>query len=199
MPGNPYKEFTAKWGKQPGSSLPATVGGTIAVAEVTGWPWDVLYGAGYSERLPHPSSGEAFEQAVIDRFGQPSLRMTQKKFSKESLLWLYDLNGKQLGPDDAAPGNCLLTLTLDIWNTRGMARNNTDFGPWGCALVMVLMHDGSRIVLSDGKVRDEPVSEYRIEAISGYALAINHFLTRVEEMRRIQEKVGELQTYQPKL
>ncbi len=195
-PGNPYKPFTARLGKQPDSSLPVTVGGSIAVAEVTGWPWDVLYGAWYSEHLPQQSSRAAFEQAVIDRYGQPSLRMTQKS-SKESLMWLYDLKGKQLGPDGAAAGNCL--LTLDLWNSRSLAGNNTDFGPWGCALVMVVTHNSPRILMRDDKVMDRSVNEYRIEAVSGYALALNHFLTRVEKMRQVQDKIGELQAHQPKL
>lgn len=199
MPGNPYKQLTVRLGKQPGSSLSATVNGSIAVAEVTGWPWDVLYGAMYSERLPQQSSREEFEQAVIDRYGQPSLRFTQKRRSKEILLWLYDLNGKQLGPDDAAPGNCLVTWNLKLWGTTGMAQNNRDIGPWGCALVMVLTHDGMKSLMSDGELMDRNVSEYRIEAISGYALALNHFLTRIESMRQIQEKIGTLQAYQPKL
>ena len=68
---------------------------------------------------------------------------------------------------------------------------DTDFGPWECALIMKLHFNSSRSA--------DPVDGYKIEVVSGYAYAINHFLNRVAEMRQIQEKIGKVTSYQPKL
>ena len=63
-------------------------------------------------------------------------------------------------------------------------------GPWGCSLVMILSHNGGD---------NSPVSSYRIEAVSGYAKGLNHFLTKLQEVEKIKAELQASQGYQPQL
>lgn len=169
---------------------PTTVGGRVVAAEVMGWPWDVLYMASYQERLPQRSFTEAFDRAVVERYGEPSLEMPRTQSSAEVYsFWFFDLDGRQIKLDGAAPGNCLAT-----WDHRKVVRKRSgievdDMGLWGCALVMRLTHNGNH----------GSVSEYSVEVTSGYAMALNHFLGRLEEMRVKSQKIQEVHSSEPTL
>ena len=145
--------------------------------------------ASYLERLPQRSFTEAFDRAVVERYGEPSLKTPRTQTSAQVFyFWFFDLDGQQLTIDGAAPGNCL--ATWENWKDKGiLTAIDADVGPWGCALIMRLTHNGRR----------GSVSEYSVETTSGYALALNHFLGRLEEMRIMREKIQEVQSYEPKL
>jgi hypothetical protein len=64
-----------------------------------------------------------------------------------------------------------------------------DIGAWGCALILRLVDDGSRGM----------VGEYRIESVSGYAAALNHFLRRLDELRNMRDKIQSVQSNPVKL
>ncbi len=170
-----------------GSDTTAVYGRVVA-AEVMGWPWDVLYDARYSERLPQRSFTEAFDRAVVERYGEPSLRTQGRGASAQVYFWFFDLDGRQSTIDDVAPGNCL--ATWEHWKGGGKRTGvEVDMGPWGCALVMRLTHNGGR----------GSVGKYSVETTSGYAMALNHFLGRLEEMRVKSQKIQQVQSSEPKL
>jgi hypothetical protein len=177
------KGFEAVVEDQSGASEQVRVGGYVAAKEVLGWPWDVVYGAWLQEGIAE-TTREAFEGAVSERYGTQSLRYLNDA-GQFQLLWIYDLAGRQLTAnsdepdptgrrflaDAATPDNCL-AVGADQWlGKQGFADIvNRDIGPWGCPLIMTLTYDGRRGV----------VDSYRIEMVSGYALALNHFFTRLE-------------------
>ena len=166
-----------------------TVSGYVAAAEVMGWPWDVLYGAWYKEYLPHRSSVKAFDEAVVQQYGPPSLKETVKSSARRVQYWFVDLSGRQIGLDEAGPNNCLATKKL--WEQEGsLSGINVDIGPWGCAAVVRLADDGN----SRGMV-----SEYNIEAVSGYTAALNHFLRRLDELRVMRQKIQSVRSNPVKL
>jgi hypothetical protein len=189
------KDFEAILEGQPTKSGQIVIRGRIAAAEIMGWPWDVLYGAWLQERAT-PTATETFEQAAFDRQGKESLRRNEGKFlstRETQLLWLYDLAGQQIMVERneaeepianaiaraARPDNCL--ATADLWLDNAAPTGiNQDIGPWGCILIMILTHNGQR----------GEVGEYRIESVSGYTLALNHFFTRLEELRETRQKIG---------
>jgi len=104
-----------------------------------------------------------------------------------AFYWLYDLAGHKLTPDMAAPNNCLTTASH--WLFKELSSINADIGPWGCGLIVVIHGDGDR----------NAVGGYRIEMVSGYTEALNHFANRLKEMNALKKKVGQMQTYKPKL
>lgn len=167
---------------------PPWVAGHVAAAEVLGWPWDVLYAAEHQENLADRTLVEVFEQAVIERYGEPSRSMTGIGAGTRHLHWFFGLDGRQLSIGSAAPENCLSIREhwIDEVDLKTIDR---DIGPWGCALIMLLIHDGE-----DGIVR-----RYSIQAVSGYVMALNHFVRRLEEVRAMREKIQDVQAYRPKL
>ena len=40
---------------------------------------------------------------------------------------------------------------------------------------------------------------YRIEVVSGYAMALTHFYSRLEELKDLQQKLRQLESSKPKL
>ncbi|WP_192355770.1 hypothetical protein [Mesorhizobium mediterraneum] len=198
------KNFEAALEAQPGESSPTSVLGYVAGMEILGWPWDALYGAWLQERIPETPT-RAFEDAISERYGKESLRYSDgnlRTAGRIKFFWIYDLAGRQLtsntdGPDltgrrffemAAKRDNCLAPGTT-AWIDQGLVSLSEDVGPWGCSLIMTLAYNG----------RDGVVSEYRMETLSGYTLALNHFLTRLEELRETREKIESLESQKPKL
>jgi hypothetical protein len=166
-----------------------TIEGNVAAAEVLGWPWDVLHVASYRERLTTEATTGDFEQAAIERYGAPSRIETRGTgAATRRLQWFFDLQGQQLVMSSATPGNCLSTREhwIDHIDYRRFTR---DIGPWGCSLILLLIDDGW-----DGSVK-----AYSIQAASGYAMALNHFMTRLEEVRAMRQEIEAVQAYKPKL
>lgn len=166
--------------------------GRAAAAEVTGWPWDVLYFAQYIEELERKSTSEAFEEAVRERYGEPSSRFEQTGYK----LWAYDLDGRKLAFDEAGSDEC--RATIEFWvktdplkriNGFGWELNSHDIGPWGCSVIMELSANRG----------DGGLSGYSIRAASGYVWAISHFLQRIGDTTELLEKVQALQGRKPKL
>lgn len=159
--------------------------GRAAAAEITGWPWDVLYFANYSENFGAASTFDAFKEAVVERYGQPSSIYDESGF----MLWLYDLDGRKLGIGDPDPSGC--RATAEFWmqadplkRVTGMGWDfgGSDIGPWGCSLVMNLSPDRS-----SGGVRG-----YWVQVGSGYVMAMNHFLQRIEQTTGLLDEVRTL-------
>jgi hypothetical protein len=178
-----HRDFEAIFSKQSSQTGLIRVLGHIATKEILGWPWDALYVARFFETLPQNSMIEAFKQAVVERYGEPSLEASSQVF-----LWVYDLKGQKLTEPLAAPDNCL--GTFEHWqDNSSLTGFNRDIGPWGCALVMRLTHYGGHGM----------VGRYTVEAVSGYTLALKHFFTRLEEMREAQQMVQEIESAKPDL
>jgi hypothetical protein len=85
------RQVTTMQGKE------AALQGRAAAAEITGWPWDVLYFANYSEHFGATSTYDAFKEAVLERYGAPSFIYDEFGF----MLWLYDVDGNKLGIEDS--------------------------------------------------------------------------------------------------
>lgn len=168
-----YRQFEVRFRDVPGDrDRPANLGGKVTPREMTEWPWDVLYAVHQKQTYQQAVTGAAFREAVDARYGEPS-------FEDGRLVWAYDLEGNKLSRDDAAPTNCL--ATMDRWlRDPAVSSESSDYGMWGCALLVVMS--------SPGKI----VSEYRIEAVAGYAMAMNHFFRRlveVEERKKVIERL----------
>ena len=183
-----YKSFQRQVAVRDGYR--SVIRGHAAAAEVTGWPWDVLYFAQYFEELEQTSTFEAFAAAVRERYAEPS------SLYEGYQLWAYDLDGRKLAFDQAGSDSC--RATIEFWlKTDPLKRvlgldwqfNSSDIGPWGCSVVMELNSNRS----------GGGVSGYQIRAASGYVMAINHFLQRIEETTELLEKVQALQGRKPKL
>jgi hypothetical protein len=67
--------------------------------------------------------------------------------------------------------------------------NSSHFGPWGCSIIMEL---GARS-------GDQAVGGFSLRLWSGYVIALNHFLQRLEEPKTIAHALGELEGFQPVL
>jgi hypothetical protein len=95
-----------------------------------------------------------------------------------------------MGPEGAKPPVCLPIEGL--WSNWGKENSlesySGDIGPWGCSLVMMLNYN------SGGTV-----TEYRVEAVSGYALALNQMAMRMREMQEAQQKIRDLEATKPRL
>jgi hypothetical protein len=165
---------------------PTEVGGLVASADMLEWPWDVLYSAGYRQYVQEPTLAKAFEQAVIERYGKPS--RSGPGAQGRHLHWFFNLAGQQIPIGAAAPENCL--STREHWiNEVDLGSFDRDIGPWGCALIMLVSHNGGGGV----------VSLYDVHATSGYVTALKHFAMRLEEMANARNKIEEAQGFKPKL
>jgi hypothetical protein len=207
----PDKAFEAPFAANGGQ--PATrLYGKAIIAETLGWPWDALYLMWHTETFAQPATGEAYEQGALARHGRPSgmqlgLPATQPPLLRygpdrspaqggavptipaivPTLYWFYDLSGQplQVGAD-GDPSNCL--ATADVWKrASGAGYAGYEVGPWGCSLIVVLAPSTSL-----GAVRG-----YRVEVSSPYAIALNHFATRVREMAELRDEIRELQSHVP--
>ena len=154
-------------------NAPRTVDGRIAAARPIAWPWDALMRAGKTERLPQRSLIGPFDRAVVDRYGEPTMRERNPFGTKIVLSWFYDVTGRPVDPADGGPGSCL--PTRELW---AIAKDESDLGPWGCGLLFTVSHDGTR----------DFVSTYEIDAQSGYVAALSHFARRLAELQAARER-----------
>lgn len=167
------------------SRAQAVIRGHAAASEITGWPWDVLYSIQHFSKLDQLSTRETFRQAVEERYGKPSAIQDATGYS----LWIYDLDGKKLDLGARSDGSC--RNTADLWieyDRSGVARNvnwgstEGDLGPWGCSVLLELRPNSA----SGG------VPSYAVRAVSGYVMAINHFLQQVTRTRELRKKIDQL-------
>lgn len=184
-----YKGFRRDVGEEAGRQR--NVQGRAAPAEITGWPWDVLYWASYIRHYEQKVAGEALRDAVLDKYGPPTAESPERDY----WVWLYDLDGELV---KAGSGSNACAVTADYWlaTTPGGGVSQIkpeagmrDFGPWGCSLMMELNARGG----SGG------ADQYSVFLTSGYALAISHFLQRIEEPPRVVKKLKSLQDFVPTL
>lgn len=187
--GDRFKNFQHQAGKN-GRRDRSMVYGHAAAAEITGWPWDVLYEAQYIREFGERTATSAFWEAVRLRYGAPSATR-----ARHYMLWLYDLDGKLVVPEQSPENSCLVTADFRLQRDEANAiagidwnADNNDFGPWGCSTIMELSANSA----SGG------VDGYFIRIASGYAMAVNHFIQRIEETTRVAEKVG-APVYKPHL
>jgi hypothetical protein len=150
-----------------------TVDGRIATAESMGWPWDAIIRAEKTERLPQPSLIDAFERAVVARYGQATMRELNPFGTRVVFSWFYDVAGHPVDPAARGPDSCL--PTRDLWE---VAKDESDLGPWGCGLIFTVSHDGTR----------DFVRTFEIRAQSGYAAALSHFARRLAELQAVRER-----------
>ena len=123
------------------------------------------------------------------RYGPPSSERPG------NLVWLYDLAGNLVRLSDPMTNSCRATAeywlahdgaTIDHVNPNA---NSSDFGPWGCSLIMEM---GSR-------PSDQGVGGFTLRLWSGYAIALNHFFQRLDEQKAVARAQGELQRFEPRL
>lgn len=145
--------------------------GYAMAAEHTGWPWDAIYAMTFAARLKPPSGIAAFNEAITQRYGDPTLVDERKKW-----YWLYDIEGESVQVNAGQRDPCL--GTMHIWNHNSLSSRNSDIGPWPCQLVMTLKPAGRR-----------NISNYMIEVMNGYAMAINHYLARLDEVAELKERL----------
>jgi hypothetical protein len=169
----------------------SSIHGHVAASEVTGWPWDVLYAAHFLEEFGQASTFGAFEEAVLKRHGEASVVQ-----EGGSLSWLYDLAGRRLALDESESDGC--RATADFWlrydaskRVRGLNwdLSSYDLGPWGCSLLVELNPNRG----------NGGIIGYSIRAVSGYAMAVNHFLQRIGETAELARKLEALQGRKPTL
>lgn len=174
-----HKIVSAQLGTRAGSGAPETLKGYAMAAEHTGWPWDAIYAMWFAAYLKPPSTIAAFDEAITQRYGAPTLVDESRKW-----YWLYDLKGESIQVNTGQRAPCL--ATMDMWNGNSIGSQNSDIGPWPCQLVMTLKPGGAR-----------SISVYQIEVVNGYAMAINHFLARIAEIALFKERLREVQGAKP--
>lgn len=170
-------------------SYRALVQGYAVAAEITGWPWDVVAQLRFSRDYEQKVTSEAFRDAALQRYGPPSAERPGY------LVWLYDLAGHLVRLSDPMTNGC--RATADYWLKHDGTNighvdpnaNSSDFGPWGCSVIMEL---GARR-------SDQGVDGFTMRMWSGYALALNHFFQRLEEPREVAGALGQLQQFEPRL
>jgi hypothetical protein len=163
--------------------------GHAAAAEVTGWPWDALYYAQFFEKFPTHSTFAAFNDAVVEKYGEPSSR------HGAYMLWTYDLEGQKISLNQTSHA---CQTTLDFWVKYDQLRRahgmdwridkGHDLSPWGCSLIMEI----------NGNQQSGGVSGYRVQALSGYAMALNHFSQQIAKTEELKKKIQALQNSKPK-
>ena len=168
------------------------VQGNAAAAQVTGWPWDVLYDAHYLREFKAMVTSAGFREAVLRQYGTPSSERPQNGY----MIWLYDLDGRQVTKDTPPDNSCRRTadfwLKYDAdnviaginWNS-----NSDDFGPWGCSVLMEINPNHG----------DGGVTGYYIRIASGYAMALNHFFQRLAQPVAVMKKIQAFKGYKPKV
>lgn len=187
-----YKGFHRTVGTR--GKYPDAVSGRAAAAEVTGWPWDVLFNARLTRHFEQASTFESVKKVVLKRYGKPSSWYEDSGYV--FALWMYDLDGRRITLDEPASNGCRATAEFSLkYDSRkravefGWDPSSNDLGPWGCSLVMEL-----RFRSSDGGV-----GGYSAMAQSGYVKAMNHFNQRIEEVLQMREKMREAEAFRPKL
>lgn len=181
----PFRVRVTSKSAQPGLEK---VDGFLAAKQVIDSKTDILYFARLFEKLQVESSFEAFEKTLVGRYGAASHIKSLAHGTTRTYIWLYDLDGKkvEMSFSKTSTSGCLAAREqwLDF-KAVGFGDYNHDIGPWGCALVMVLVHD---------------VNGYsRVQVVSGHTLAINHFAKRLEDVSKAQERIKKLEGYKPKL
>jgi len=168
----------------------AAMHGRAAAAEITGWPWDVLYDIQYLHQFDEKGTFAGFREAVLRQYGEPTSEHREFGY----MVWLYDLSGTLIRPDSAS--SC--RRTAEFWLKKDARQaitgidwnaNSDDFGPWGCSLIMEMRPNTG----------DGGVTGYFVRMANGYAMAINHLLQRVEEPPAVMQKMQVIHTFKPKL
>ncbi|WP_445399356.1 hypothetical protein [Zobellella sp. An-6] len=184
-----YRYFQRNVGVEAGK--PRNVQGYVAPAEITGWPWDVLYSARYYRQYEAPVMLSSFKDVLFEQYGLPSAETADDM----QWYWVYDLDGVLIKPGERSDP---CSNTLGYWlkqNREGrvtsltVSSNPLDLGAWGCSLLM------------DINARSNPgvVDHYSVNMVSGYAMAMSHFFQRIEEAQVVQGKFDELQSFKPDL
>ena len=182
-----YRSFRRAVGMEAGK--PRAVDGYAAAAEITGWPWDVLYLARYRREYEEPVSLPGLQQALFDQLGTPS----SESADGMQWFWIYDLEGNlvQPGSSSSACGG-----TERYWVSQDAERrvtslaaqaNKQDFGAWGCSLMVDINARSS----SGG------ATHYSVYMVSGYAMAMNHFFQRITEPVTVKEQLDALHAVKP--
>lgn len=165
-----------------------TVQGQVAPADITGWPWDVLYTASYVRHYDGLVATETFRDAVLGQYGEPSSSSADGRY----WVWLYDLDGRLVKP--GTDNVCAVTAGYWLQQVSGgavdrirIAHSKNDLGPWSCSLMVDLNARGT----SGG------VDHYMATATSGYAMAMSHFYQRIAEPLAVMEKMQALKASTP--
>lgn len=160
-----------------------SVSGVVADAGFIGWPWDAFYASRQVVRLPQRSTAEAFDNALVTRYGPPTMTQQASGRTKRDTYWLFDLAGNQVMTDGTRTDNCL--GALEYWAHRDPQwLIGGDIGPWSCSLVVQVRDDGGGL----GEVR-----AYTISTMSGYTAALNHFKWRLGELDNIRSQLTTVQ------
>ncbi len=162
--------------------------GLIADKQLTGWSDDVLYNTVYEESFAQPILAKVFEKAIIDRYNRPSRKADGRVAGTVALSWFINLAGRQISMADAGPANCLAMRQMWI-DLPDVSEVKGDIGPWGCPLVLTVIHDGKR-----GLVR-----RYSVRAVSGQAMAVNHFSARILELAERRTALADIASFRPDL
>lgn len=153
-----------------------------------GWESDILYGVLTGKPSGQKFTTDVFEASALERYGNPSIAIPGIAEYRKELYWLYDLQGNKA--DIPGQDNC--SATFDFWkHEERLAGYHDDIGPWGCSLVMLLIHNGNGV--------RPRVSSYTIEAVSGHMLALKHFTERIKKTDTIREQIEEIQSFRPQL
>jgi hypothetical protein len=172
--------------------LAGTVLGRAAAAATTGWRTDVLYSAQYTDRFEQKTTAEAFRAAVLERYGNPGFEFGNSGY----MVWLYDTEAQPLRLDDAATNPC--RATAEFWLEKdGAGRpmrlkwdfGGYDLGPWGCSLIMELFPNRD----------DGGISGYNVRTVSGHAMAVNHFMQRIDQAKDVMARAQALLQNRPRL
>ncbi len=168
-----------------------TLSGSAAAAEITGWPWPVLFRAKFLDQFERPTPEPVFRELVLERYGEPSSIHPNVWYA----FWLYDLSGNLLDPAGEKSGACL--ATADFWLERDplgrvtqvkWGQNSHDLGPWGCGLMFALRPNRS----------DGGVTGYSVEVLDGYVMALNHFLQRFSQLEALKAQIEAVVSAKPK-
>jgi len=162
--------------------------GFVMEGDTYGWDSDILYGVLAGKPSGNMFATDVFEASARERYGDPTYAISGVAKYQKFIYWLYDLQGN---PSDGS-GQDSCSATFDFWkHEEGLGGFHDDIGPWGCSLVMTLIHNGNGV--------RPRVSSYTIEAISGHMLAIKHFTEKIMKTNATREKIEEIQSFRPQL
>lgn len=188
--GGTYKNVEVRFAASAGNRYGRSIRGIVSLAETLGWPWDALIEAQYTEQFEPPIAREAFEQALLERYGNPSIGDLADESSKDNVAyWLFGLDGIQQTGASAQP--CTQYFAQLRAPNINLEATPNDYGPWTCALAMKVQFNS--------RAKNDPVRSYTVQVFSGYVYGLNFYVNKLSEVRKLKEKVESVRTQKPKL
>lgn len=185
--------FSARFESFPDQDYGGFVQGEIALASAANLANDTLVTSFSHDQLPQFVEAQSIVDSLAQSLGPPTAGDQIKTSNRAKVVWLYDLSGKLLSPEEGSLRNCLGPLDLwdPYWHTLIGAG---DIGPWNCALVTFLKMNFVDIGYEPGPPAKRTyigqIDNYRVETMAGHALGIAHFSLRMQQLENERARLN---------